>query len=95
MRDCLQVEPDERPSAKDLVNRLAGSSTMARTISNRSSSLSVSGHISGQHLADRCAHHHDPAVSFSAQPCCASARGFSVCDTLLDMLDPCVLVVLV
>jgi hypothetical protein len=54
VHDCLQVEPDERPSAKDLVNRLAGSSSMARTISTRSSSLSVSGHISGQQLADRC-----------------------------------------
>lgn len=55
VRDCLQTEPDERPSAKDLVNRLAGSSSITRTISNRSSSLSVTGHISGQHLADRSA----------------------------------------
>lgn len=55
VRDCLQTEPDERPSAKDLVNRLAGSSSMPRTISTRSSSLSMAGPISGQLIAERCA----------------------------------------
>lgn len=30
MKDCLQNEPDERPSAKDIVNRLAGSQAIRR-----------------------------------------------------------------
>ncbi len=56
MRDCLQSEPDERPSAKDLVNRLSGSASIARSISQRSTSWSNAGNtISGQTLADRCA----------------------------------------
>ena len=53
MRDCLQNEPDERPSAKDLVNRLAGSTHRNRDNTPRAgSSLTGSGHISGQLLAD-------------------------------------------
>ena len=55
VKDCLQNEPDERPSAKDIVNRLAGSQAIRRTLSNRSSSLSGAGSFSGQTLADRCA----------------------------------------
>ena len=57
MRDCLQNEPDERPSAKDLVNRLAGSTHRNRDNTPRAgSSLTGGGHISGQLLADgRCA----------------------------------------
>ena len=53
MRDCLQNEPDERPSAKDLVNRLAGSTHRNRDNTPRAgSSLTGGGHISGQLLAD-------------------------------------------
>ena len=57
VRDCLQNEPDERPSAKDLVNRLAGSTHRNRDNTPRAgSSLTGGGHISGQLLADgRCA----------------------------------------
>jgi hypothetical protein len=51
--DCLQTEPDERPSAKELVNRLAGSAAAYRTLSTRMSNLSGAGSISGQLLADR------------------------------------------
>ena len=56
VRDCLQNEPDERPSAKDLVNRLAGSTGRPSSMLSRGSGGSASGgHISGQLLADgRC-----------------------------------------
>jgi hypothetical protein len=57
VRDCLQNEPDERPSAKDLVNRLAGSTARSARLAARGSGGSLTGgHISGQLLADgRCA----------------------------------------
>lgn len=56
VRDCLQNEPDERPSAKDLVNRLAGSTTRSARMMARGSGSLTGGHISGQLLADgRCA----------------------------------------
>lgn len=57
MRDCLQNEPDERPSAKDLVNRLAGSTARTSHMTPRAGgSATGGGHISGQLLADgRCA----------------------------------------
>jgi hypothetical protein len=56
VRDCLQNEPDERPSAKDLVNRLAGSTTRSARMLARGSGSLTGGHISGQLLADgRCA----------------------------------------
>ena len=56
MRDCLQNEPDERPSAKDLVNRLAGSTNRPNSMLSRGSGSASGGHISGQLLADgRCA----------------------------------------
>ena len=56
VRDCLQNEPDERPSAKDLVNRLAGASNRPNSLLSRGSGSMSGGHISGQLLADgRCA----------------------------------------
>lgn len=52
MRDCLQNEPDERPSAKDLVNRLAGSTHRSGNMLMRNGGSLTGGHISGQLLAD-------------------------------------------
>lgn len=52
VRDCLQNEPDERPSAKDLVNRLAGSTARSNGLLSRGSGSGSGGHISGQLLAD-------------------------------------------
>ena len=55
VRDCLQNEPDERPSAKDLVNRLAGSTNRPNGLLSRGNGSASGGHISGQLLADgRC-----------------------------------------
>ena len=82
MRDCLQSEPDERPSAKDLVNRLSGSASIARSISQRSTSWSNAGNtISGQTLADRCARAATCPL-LAARPCCTqerSARAGTAC----------------
>lgn len=52
VRDCLQNEPDERPSAKDLVNRLAGSTHRSGNMLMRGGGSFTGGHISGQLLAD-------------------------------------------
>ena len=70
VRDCLQNEPDERPSAKDLVNRLAGATSRPNSMLLRGSGSASAGHISGQLLADgRCAYTLDTSSDGSAACC--------------------------